>query len=62
MFKNNKKCIECGAPVRNKDHDLCYDCWTEREEDEEELSKEDHFDFSLLDNKIYTVLHNALRR
>jgi predicted GIY-YIG superfamily endonuclease len=50
-----KKCMLCGSSVKNKDHDLCYDCWTKKEEKEEGFTSEDHFEFSLLDNRIYTV-------
>lgn len=56
MFKVRlKKCIQCGSPLKNKDHDLCYDCWKEKEYEEEGLTAEDHFEFSLMEKKIYTV-------
>jgi predicted GIY-YIG superfamily endonuclease len=50
-----KRCMQCGAPVKNKDHDLCYNCWTEKEDEEGEFTAEDHFEFSLMENRIYTV-------
>lgn len=50
-----KKCIQCEESVNNPNHDLCYDCWIEKEDNEKELTTEEHFKLSLLENKIYTV-------
>jgi predicted GIY-YIG superfamily endonuclease len=47
--------MQCGEPVKNPNHDLCYSCFTEKEDEDSDLTPEDHFEFSLLDNKIYTV-------
>lgn len=47
--------MQCSASVKNKDHDLCYECWTEKEEKESDLTAEDHFKSSLVDNRIYTI-------
>lgn len=50
-----KRCMRCGSLVKNKDHDLCYNCWTEKEEKERDFTAEDRFKSSLVDNRIYTV-------
>lgn len=51
-----KKCIRCGEyNVTNPNHDYCYDCWGELEEDEEDYAVEDSFEEDLEDNIIYTT-------
>lgn len=51
-----KKCMGCGKlVVKNKDYDLCYLCWQEKEETEEESSPEERFQNNLDFNKIPTT-------
>ncbi|MFH1365097.1 MAG: hypothetical protein ABIH28_00745 [archaeon] len=50
-----KKCMKCGEPVSNPTHDLCHDCWEEKEEEDEDLSHEDHFNNNLETNETHTV-------
>jgi len=51
-----KKCIECRENyVSKSDHDLCYDCWSEKEEEDNGATTEEHFESSLDENTIFTV-------
>jgi predicted GIY-YIG superfamily endonuclease len=34
---------------------LCYDCWIEKQEEDDELSNEEHFESNLETNEIHTV-------
>jgi predicted GIY-YIG superfamily endonuclease len=47
--------MRCGSQVKNKDHDLCYDCWIKKEEKDGESTAEDRFESNLVDNRVYTV-------
>jgi len=47
--------MKCGEYlVENPNHDYCYDCWIELEEEEEDYTAEDSFEKNL-GNIIYTV-------
>ena len=51
-----KKCIKCGKhTIKNQNHDLCYDCWQEKEKGDFKVSEEESFEDSLGSYKIHTV-------
>ena len=55
MNNKIKKCIKCREPVNNHNHDLCYDCFLDKEDEDSEFTAEEHFEFNLLENKNYIV-------
>jgi len=55
MNNKIKKCIKCREPVNNPNHDLCYDCFLDKEDEDSEFTAEEHFEFNLLENKNYIV-------
>ena len=55
MINEIKRCIKCGEPVSNFNHDLCYDCFSDKEDEDAEFTAEDHFESNLLENKNYSV-------
>jgi predicted GIY-YIG superfamily endonuclease len=51
-----KKCTRCGRyRIKNPEHDLCYDCWSEQEDNDETISKEEHFEDNLTFGETHTV-------
>ena len=51
-----KKCMECGRhTIKNPTHDLCHDCWQEREDGDSEVSEEESFEDSLGSYNTHTV-------
>jgi len=50
-----KKCMRCGEyAVKNPNHDYCYECWEELEDDEFLESPEDSFEEDIHNGRIYT--------
>jgi predicted GIY-YIG superfamily endonuclease len=47
--------MQCGESVSNPNHDLCYDCFTKKEDKDSRLAAEDHFESSLTEKRIYTI-------
>ena len=41
--------------VKNPTHDICYDCFKDKEEHEEDYNPEDHFEENLTSKEIYTT-------
>ena len=51
-----KKCIRCREKeVKSPDHDLCYECFQEQEEDDDDCAVEDHFEDNLETLRIHTT-------
>ena len=50
-----KKCMNCGKYIENPNHDYCYDCWEDLEEEEENSYSPENSFKKDLDNKIYTT-------